>query len=250
MKTSNKLLLGFFIATLIAVTVFFGVIKHYVGTLSAQDNFIKLPAEGKVIDVKPFTSIKADGVYDIVLSQGTTESVLVKGDYSPKMKICTAGNTLLLSDSEHVRFLSDTHTTLYITVVNVSSISIEGVCNTNCSDTLHLKNLVFNFPGVGSTNLLLNTDSLKVSDEGTGNLKLAGKASYTSISDDGTGSLNTEKLNVKDLHVKLAGTGDALLYASNTIYIESSGTGDVYYSGAAKVMQMDNKGTGAVQHKE
>jgi len=30
MKTSNKLLVGFFVASLIAVTVFFGVIKHYV----------------------------------------------------------------------------------------------------------------------------------------------------------------------------------------------------------------------------
>jgi hypothetical protein len=250
MKTSNKLLLGFFIFALIIITVFFGVIKHYVGTLSAQDNFIKLPAEGKIIDVKPFNSIKADGVYDIVLSQGVKENVTVKGDYSPRMKIYTEGNTLLLSDSEHVRFLSNTHTTLYITVVNINSMSIEGVCNTTCSDTLNLKNFVFDFPGVGSTNLLLNADSLKVSNEGTGSLKLAGKANYTSISDEGTGSLNSEKLMVKDLHVNLAGTGDARLYASNTIYLETSGTGDVYYSGQAKIMQMDNTGTGVVKHKD
>jgi len=250
MKTSNKLLLGFLIATVLAVTVFFGVIKHYVGTLSAQDNFIKLPDEGKVIDVKPFNSIEADGVYDIVLSQGAKESVTVKGDYSPRMKIYTEGNTLILSDSEHVRFLSNTHTTLYVTIVNINSMNIVGVCNIKCSDTLHLKKLVFDFPGVGSANLLLNADSIKITNEGTGGLKLAGKADYTSISEDGTGSINAEKLRVKDLHAHLDGTGDAALYASNTIYIETSGTGDVYYSGPAKVMQTDNTGTGSIKHRD
>jgi hypothetical protein len=250
MKTSNKLLLGFFIAALIAVTVFFGVIKHYVNTLSVQDNFIKLPAEGKVIDVKPFTSIKVDGVYDIVLSQGTKESVTVKGDYSSFMKIFNAGNTLIVTDSEHVRFLSNTHTTVYITLVNINSLNIDGVCNTTCADTLHLKNLVFKFPGVGSTNLLLNTDSLKVKNEGTGELILAGKALYANISDDGTGSLSARKFHVNDLHVDFAGTGDVSVFASNTIYVDASGTGDVSYSGPAKVMQMNNTGTGEVRHKD
>lgn len=128
--------------------------------------------------------------------------------------------------------------------------NIEGVCNTMCSDTLNLKNFVFNFPGVGSTNLLLKTDTLKVKNEGTGELILAGKAAYADISDDGTGSLKAEKFHAKELHVNFEGTGEASVYASNSIYIQSSGTGDVYYSGAAKVMQMDNTGTGAVKHKD
>lgn len=105
MKTSNKLLLGFFIATLIATTVFFGVVKHYVGTLSAQDKYITLPSEGKAVFIKPFTAIKADGVFDIVLLQGTKENVTVKGDYSPKLRIFNNGNTLVLTDSGQVHFL-------------------------------------------------------------------------------------------------------------------------------------------------
>lgn len=250
MKTSNKLLLGFFIATLIAVTVFFGVIKHYVYAMSAQDNFIKLPAEGKAIDIKPFNSIKVDGVYDIVLSQGTKESVTVKGDYSSFMKIFNEGNTLIVTDSEHVRFLSNTHTIVYIMLVNINSINIGGVCHTTCTDTLRLKNLIFKFPGVGSTNLLLNTDSLIVKDEGPGELVLAGKARYARITDDGTGSLHAEKFHVNELHIDFAGTGDVSVYASEAIYLESSGTGDVSYAGPAKVMQMDNTGTGAVKHRD
>ncbi len=250
MKTSNKLLLGFFIVGLIAITVFFGVVKHYLGSLSIQENFIKLPAEGKMIDIKPFNSIKVEGVYDIVLSQGNKESVTVKGDYSPKMTIANNGSTLLLSDSVNGRFLSNYHTTVYITLVNINSLSIEGVCSTTCADTLHLKNFVFKFPGVGSTHILLNTDSLKVKNEGTGELTLAGRATYANLSDDGTGSLNAAKFHVNDLHVNFSGTGDVSVYASNTIYLESSGTGDVSYYGPAKVMQMNNTGTGDVKHKE
>jgi hypothetical protein len=249
MKTSNKLLLGFLIATLIATTIFFGVIKHYVSTITAKDNFIKLPEVGKVIDIASFNSIKVDGMYDIVLSQGSKENVTVKGDYSPKMNIETVDNVLILSESG-VRFFSDTHTTVYITVVNIRLLNIEGVCNTTCTDTLHLKNFVFKFPGVGTTNLLLNTDSLKISDDGVGALTLAGKAVYADISDNGTGSLNAKQLNVNELHASFAGTGDASVYASNTIYLETSGTGDVIYSGAAKVMEMNNTGTGEVRRKE
>ncbi len=250
MKTSNKLLLGFFIVGLIIITVFFVTITHYVNTLSAMDKFTKLPPEGKNINVGPFSAIKADGVYDIVLSQGAKESVTIKGDYSPMMKIYNKGNALILTDSLHVRFLSGTTTTVYITLVSINSLSIEGVCKTTCSDTLNLKNIVFDFPGVGSSNLLLNTDTLKISNEGTGSLTLAGKANYASISEDGTGSLRAEKFKVKELHVKLEGTGDAVLYASNSIYIEASGTGDVSYAGPAKVMELQSTGTGSVKYKE
>jgi hypothetical protein len=54
-------------------------------------------------------------------------------------------------------------------------VNIVGVCNIKCSDTLHLKKLVFDFPGVGSANLLLNADSIKITNEGTGGLNLQEK---------------------------------------------------------------------------
>ncbi len=50
--------------------------------LGSNIKYTTLPAEGKNIPVQSFTSIKANGVFNIILKYGPTESVVVKGDLS------------------------------------------------------------------------------------------------------------------------------------------------------------------------
>ena len=63
---------------------------------SKEEKYTKLPAEGKTFDIKSFKSIKADGVFNIVLAQGDKESAVVKGDLPQGLFIRNVDNTLMI----------------------------------------------------------------------------------------------------------------------------------------------------------
>lgn len=218
---------------------------------SNKDNYTKLPDEGKTIDVKPFNAIHAEGVFNIILSQGSKESVVVKGDYPKDLKITNEGNTLVIEDTLNTHHTHlDIKTDIYITLTDINKLDMESVGETKCSDTLKLKNLAFHVKDVGATTLWLNADTVKGKEEGVGALELAGKATYADISDNGIGKLGATDFKVEVLHVNVNGVGAADVYASKEIYMHSSGVGGVTYHGPAKVMKADNDGVGGVNHAD
>ena len=211
----------------------------------------KLPEEGRSIDVKPFRAIRADGVFNVYLTQGNKEGVVVKGFYPSDLKISNNGDTLVVEDTAttHTSHFS-IKTDIYITLTNITSMDIESVGKTQSTDTLNLKNFHFESNGVGSIKLCLNADTVKGSENGVGTMTLSGKTAYAEISDNGVGSLDADKFLVDILHVNVNGVGAASVYASKEIYIQSTGVGGLRYHGPAKVMQSESDGVGGVKHAD
>lgn len=216
----------------------------------SKNNYIALPAEGKTFDVKSFKAIQADGVFNIILSQGSKESVVVKGDLPKDLKVSVEEGTLIIRDTaEGIHTGHRTiKTIIYITLVDINSIEISSVGETTCSDTLKLKNINIHVEGVGSTELWINADTIKVSEEGVGKLTMAGKAIYSELNDDGVGALDAQLFKAEVLHVNVSGVGAAKVYASREIYLQVSGVGGVQYCGPAKVVQSETSGVGKVEH--
>jgi hypothetical protein len=216
-----------------------------------KGDYTKLPPEGKTIDIKPFKAIKADGVFNIILSQGTTEGVLVKGDYPKDLKVSNIGDTLVIEDTgtnhnSHFNISTD----IYITLKDINYLENSSVGKTKCADTLKLKTFTFQSEGVGALTLWLNADTIKGSEDGVGSMNLYGRATYADISDNGVGSLDGDDFKVEVLHVNVNGVGAASVYASREIYMQSNGVGGVKYHGPAKVMQSENNGVGSIKHGE
>lgn len=214
-----------------------------------KEEYVKLPVEGKTFDTKPFKAILADGVFNIILAQGTKESVVVKGDLPKGLKIMNDGETLVITDT--VKSNINTHTistNIYITLVDITDMSVKLVGETSTKDTLKLKMLNFHSEGVGQTSLCLNTDSLVAKEEGVGRLVITGKAGYAKIDDNGVGELNAKEFKVDILHASVSGVGAAKVYASKELYLETSGVGGLQYGGPAKVMKSESSGVGKVEH--
>lgn len=218
---------------------------------SSKEKMDKLPAEGKTIEVKSFKAIHADGVFNIYLTQGDKESVIVKGYYPKGLSISNVGDTLSIEDTAKAHNSHITiNTDIYITVTNITSMEIASVGETKCTDTLKLRNLDFSSEGVGEISLLLHADTVRGSEDGVGKMKLAGKATYAEISDNGVGALDGDNFIVDVLHVDVNGVGAASVYAVKEIYVQSSGVGGVTYHGPARVMQSESNGIGGVGHSD
>jgi hypothetical protein len=213
--------------------------------------YTHLPAEGKNIPIQSFTAIKANGVFNIILQKGTTESVVVKDDYPSDLKITNDGNTLVIIDtlSNHEGF-HDKKTNIYVTYKKLTAIETESVGEIKTLDTITTDKFSFESDGVGENILFLHADSVTASENGVGSLTIAGKAHYANIEDNGVGKLKAKDFKVGILHASVNGVGAATVCADSEIYLDANGVGGITYYGAAKVMENTSGGIGKIAHGE
>ncbi|HTB32989.1 MAG TPA: head GIN domain-containing protein [Bacteroidia bacterium] len=211
--------------------------------------YTHLPPEGKNMPVQPFTSIKANGVFNIILQQGNTEGVIVKNDFPSDLKVTNDGNTLIIIDtiSNHDG-IHDTKTNIYITYKQLSAIETESVGEIKTLDTIKAGKFTFESDGVGENILYLNADSVTASENGVGSLTIAGKAHYANIDDNGVGKLKARDFKVDILHASVNGVGAATVNADSEIYLDANGIGGITYYGNAKVMENTSGGIGKISH--
>jgi len=211
--------------------------------------YTHLPAEGKNMPIQSFTAIKANGVFNIILQQGTTESVVVKGDLPSDLKVANDGNTLVIMDttSNH-NGINGKKTNIYVTYKQLNSIETESVGDIKTIDTIKTSKFTFESDGVGENILFLNADSVTASENGVGSLTIAGKSHYANIDDNGVGKLKAKDFRVGILHASVNGVGAATVCADSEIYLDANGVGGITYYGAAKVMENTSSGIGKIEH--
>jgi Putative auto-transporter adhesin, head GIN domain len=237
----NKLLL-----TVLAAPILFSACNMGIGS---NVKYTTLPAEGRNMPVQSFSAIKANGVFNIILQQGTTESVVVKGEYPSDLKITNDGNTLVIIDtlSNHSN-IGTRKTDIYVTFIHLDAMETESVGQTKALDTIKSARFSYESDGVGESILLLNADSVTASENGVGSLNIAGKAHYATIEDNGVGALKARDFKVGILHATVSGVGAAKVYADSEIYLDVNGVGGLTYFGPAKVMEKSSSGVGKVEH--
>jgi hypothetical protein len=230
-----------------------GTVLLFSCTMNMGSNvkYSALPPEGRNMPVQSFTSIKANGVFNIILQQGATESVVVKGQFPSDLKVTNDGNTLVIMDtlSNHTNF-GNKKVDVYVTFKQLQAMETELVGETKTKDTIKTAHFSYESDGVGETNLTLNADSVTESENGVGTVTLNGKANYANIEDNGVGSLKAQDFKVHVLHASVNGVGSAKVYADSTLYLDVNGVGGLKYYGPARVVEKNSSGIGKVQHGE
>jgi hypothetical protein len=74
-----------------------------------------------------------------------------------------------------------------------------------------------------------------VSIAGSGDFSASGSAPTQKYSISGSGDIRAIKLEGKDVTVKIAGSGDARVWAKDTLTASIAGSGDITYAGDAKI---------------
>jgi len=237
---------------LLATLVIAIVVSSCVIGVGSNVKYTTLPAEGKNMPVTSFNAIKANGVFDIILQQGTSESVVVKGQYPSDLKVTNEGNTLVIMDTveNHTTSLGHRKTEIYVTFKHIDAIETESVGKIESADTITTSRFTYESDGVGASDLLIHADSVTASENGVGALTIAGKAHFATIEDNGVGALKAQNFRVNVLHATVSGVGAANVYADSEIYLNVNGIGGLTYYGPAKVMENTSGGVGKVQHGE
>jgi hypothetical protein len=221
-------------------------------TISTGNGANKVTGNGKISsdtrEIQPFKAISIEGVFNIILNQGTKESVKVEADENilPVIITVVENDTLKVKMKGNTSINKTGKLNVYVTLAAVSYLSNAGVGTLKCTDTLNLKELSLNLEGVGSTELRLKAEKLNVESKTVGALQLSGVVKETSIHNEGVGMIQAFDLKSEKLTLHTSGVGGAEVFASQELTIDASGIGGVKYKGGATKKQITNEGVGKV----
>lgn len=202
-----------------------------------------------------FSGVDVAGPFDVVITQGSTESVKVEapGDVIDKVKTDVSGGTLKIYSRDKWNWnglnLFGNHKKIlvYVTAKSLNSIMLTGSGDVRLSNTITAKALKIHVSGSGDIGGSISTDELDASVSGSGDVKLSGRATSSRVSVTGSGDYSASGLITSNTTVHVSGSGDASVHVNDKLEASVTGSGDVHYTGSAKNISKSKSGSGDIE---
>lgn len=223
-----------------------------------------LPAEGRAAgttgsgrtatEQRPlpeFEAIALTGSIDLVVRQGTPQSVEVSADdnllplLQTTVESTAKGATLRVGWKRGESISTRSQVLVTVVVPRLGSLAGAG-SGDMVLESFETPALQVSLSGSGDVKLPnLRTGELSIRIAGSGDVGGSGQALRLSIGIAGSGDVKLADLQADDVSVKIAGSGDAAVFAQKTLEVGIAGSGDVSYRGDA-ALRSSVAGSGSV----
>ncbi len=199
-----------------------------------------------------FNAINLAGPFDIYLTQGNTESVKVEAPSDMMSHILTeVNNGVLKVYSKHETFnwgnlFRHKKIVIYVTAKDLNSINISGSGDIHFREGITANFLKLNISGSGDMTGKIEVKQLESSITGSGDMSLSGRANSAIVKIVGSGDYTARDLTTASTAVRVSGSGDAYIYASEKVDAAVNGSGDIHYSGNPKNVSKSKSGSGDI----
>jgi len=223
-------------------------------SLNAQNGWgNKINGKGNIIsknfDLDEFSSIGLGVSGDLILTQGSTQSVRIEA----QANIIDAISTKVKHGEWDIKFTerigNHKGIKIYVTMETLEDLSLGGSGNITCTNKFkNLSDVDIALGGSGNITMDLVVKDLDVSLGGSGNIELGGSCNKLEISLAGSGNIKAFELNSKNCEVSTTGSGNIDVSAKNTLEVSLVGSGNVRYRGNPEV-DTTIMGSGSVRKK-
>ncbi|MFD0794989.1 head GIN domain-containing protein [Mucilaginibacter litoreus] len=197
-----------------------------------------------------FNAVSIAGSYDVYITQGSSESVKVDAPSDIIDKIVTEveGGVLKIHTKNNTswNWSGNKKMIIYVGIKNVNAVSLAGSGDVYFKDGLKAPSLKLKLTGSGDISGKVDVKNLESSIGGSGDITVSGRADNSVVSVVGSGDFTGQGLATQNTQVKVAGSGDARINASEKIEASVVGSGDIHYTGAAKDISSSKAGSGSV----
>jgi hypothetical protein len=198
----------------------------------------KLTTKSKA--VSGFSGVTFAGVGELVITQGSSESLTIEGEDNILARIVTEvkdGNLNIGFDSDNWQdIVRPTREIKYdLKVKNLNALNLSGAGSVTMAK-LTTENVVFKVSGAGGVKISqLAAANVTCTLSGAGNVELNGKVTNQAITLSGLGNYNGGDLQSLTATIGLTGAGNATIWARDVLNVKISGAGGVSYYGTPKV---------------
>jgi hypothetical protein len=196
-----------------------------------------------------FNAVKVSGSIDVEINSGDAYSVSVEDDDNILQYIVTdVHNGTLNVDYKDGYSINDDHAKVYVIAPSLDKLSVSGSGNITGQGMLkNSRQIEMNVSGSGNIKAQVDAPAVDISIGGSGNISLTGHTKDFTCSVGGSGDVNCGGLESENATVKIAGSGNAHVFASVHLSATVVGSGDVYYRGNPPSPEIHTTGSGSVQ---
>jgi predicted small secreted protein len=220
--------------------------------ISTACYFNMIKGSGNVIqeerELNQFNEIGLRGTGTVILTQGDVQKVTITTDdnimdlvqtnvKNGKLIIYTEGNIM-----HYTKFDID------ITIPEIKAISVSGSGDVVSNEQLQCDDLELNVSGSGEIVISVNAEDIEASISGSGEIALQGEAGEVETRISGSGNMKARELTCKDASIRVSGSGNCRINATENLDVKVSGSGNVYYYGNPDI-STNVSGSGSVQKR-
>ncbi len=188
---------------------------------------------GKIItqsrQVDPFNSVHIGGRYVLQVEAGKQQSLAIITDSNIASHIATQvkDGVLFIRSKKGYQLNPSQPIVVDVTLPEIKGIHVDGASQVKVAG---ISSKVFTYRS-----------------SGTSKAELSGQADLLSIHLSGTGQVNAANLKANDVAVVTSGTSNVRVHAVKELHVKISGTGAVIYSGSPEIIKESISGTGTVR---
>jgi hypothetical protein len=197
--------------------------------------------------VSAFNAIEVSGAFDVYLSLGSAQSVIVEADDNllPLIRTEVSGSTLKIENKEPIH--NSKSLKVYITVTDLNRIEVSGAVDLHSQNKLTLTELSIEISGATDAFLDIAVQKLEVSSSGGSNLKLTGMANRVDLDASGAVDIRAFELLTEIVSLDISGAGEVDINVTKELNASVSGAGTVRYKGNPAKIDTDISGAGSVK---
>ncbi|SDE40410.1 Putative auto-transporter adhesin, head GIN domain [Mucilaginibacter pineti] len=242
MKSLSKLLLVAVLAT--------GTVNYTFAKTAPVAKILQQTTQDR--HLSGFNAVDLAGSFDVVIVQGSSESVKVEAPSDVIDRIITEveSGVLRIHSKKNINgdwsFGNNRKMVIYVTAKDLNSIAVTGSGDIFFKEGITTNSLKLKVTGSGDMLGRVTVKSLQSSIAGSGDIKLSGRADESTVSVVGSGDFTARDLITINTAVRVAGSGDAVVNASNKVDAAVTGSGDIHYTGGAKSISTSKAGSGDI----
>lgn len=201
--------------------------------------------------VGDFRHLVVEGDMQVILSQGALAAarITAESNIQPYITLTNTGDKLEVGFREHVSLAATRKIRVYLTAPDPEALTLTGSGEISGTDTLRSpKKMDLRLTGSGDIHVKLHAPEVSCDITGSGDILAAGDIRDLQVTIVGSGDYRGAQLKAESARVKIAGSGDATVFASIGLHASVLGSGNVYYLGDPAV-ETSLKGSGRVMKK-
>ena len=200
----------------------------------------------ETLNIEHFNGIELDIADNVHITQGESQIVEVTGHANIIEKLKTDVNNNIWKIDLEDGCYNNYELEIFITMPKVRFIKIDGSGDVMGENLFTGDDISLEIDGSGNIDVELEYDKIKGDIDGSGDMKLKGQAQDLEFEIDGSGDLSAFDLTVENADVRIDGSGNISITATNTLKVDINGSGDVRYRGNP-FLEVDIDGSGSVQ---
>lgn len=231
------------------------VLKSSVLTLFVivATNHLANAQSSKNVSVKNFNGITVSSGIDVYLTQGTTETLTIKGDADliKGVIVTQSGTNILIKYKDGVnwgRMFKNQSIKVYINFKNISNLTSSGGSDVFSEGTIKTDLLNLRASGGSDLKLSLAVKDLSLNISGGSDADLKGSGENMNATASGGSDINAFGYIVNYAKVNVSGGSDASIYVNKGLEAGASGGSDVNYKGNAALKKTTSSKSGDVYH--